>query len=393
MANNATDIYFTAERPKENIKIPLWKLVDGNYQFPKTDNAVHHNGYIFKIEAGSFSKSGDHGPGGEDIYEYQLSIAYSQSMFRCYDCASITQLTTVTSFSDISQAMITDAGLLRITVTAEADMYDIYFSPSDYTRIGAGETYSLGTCSFGELTIGAEFNQKPSYGYIATGDVTKNDSGDIISPFKVTDWANYAASKTSASILAVTRCGYSSNHVSLHRSLGLSHCRIVKLATADEATSMSSAEMQLLDFDFKSNQNGAYLRIKNNNAFDVFIYSIEIWGLWAVKQSTTDKFGGAVMAAKYVENDYSNQKDKVDVTNNYVRNSEQATDVAAYFYEILCKNSFDLDNVDIGPIDYFEIGDQIAVTSNDVSDTTDNYIVVGKTKKKSGTVLQLRKKS
>lgn len=393
MVNNATDIYYSSERPKENIKIPLWKLVDGNYQFPKEDNAIHHNGYIFEIEAGSFVGDLGAGPGGSDIYSYTLPYAYSQSLYRCYRQSTLAQLTNVTSFSGVNQCLITDASVLQICITHLDPMFDVYFSPSDYTRIGHGETWSLGSCSFGELTIGAEYNSKPAYGYIATNDLTKNDLGDIISPYKATDWNDYPFANHSPAVMATMRCAYTSGLVGLYRSMGLSHSRFVKLSTTLEEVSLSQVEMESMEFDFRSNQNGAYLRIKNNNAFDVFIYSIEIWGLWAVRQSTTDKFGGAVMAAKYIENDTTNQQNKVDTTNNYIKNSEQATDVAAYFYEILCKNASDIGNTNIGPIDYYEIGDQLAVTAADLSGTTDNYIVIGKTKSKDGTVLQLRKKS
>jgi hypothetical protein len=80
-----------------------------------------------------------------------------------------------------------------------------------------------------------------------------------------------------------------------YRYSGRNHLCIKKTADGSDLT---DAEWANIDLEFKDFGNSAYIKITNNNAFEVYIYSLELYGLWVLKASEVDSLNGTIRISK-----------------------------------------------------------------------------------------------
>lgn len=401
-------------------KIPLWKLVDANYVLPDKDdeNFVHRNGFIKKLLASGFAKTTSGPP--YDIYTGDagvLSFIYSSLTAALYDfgggSGAVRTYSLVTEFDAAQQFKIV-AGVIQISIATGETLLDMQMSPSDYTRIDAGAQMALGLKTFENVVVGAQYNNDLCIGYIdtATGSLYA-DSGEVVSPFFYDTtytfaqvFGSYARNATrpvyGETRFLIRRIAMTEREVSVLRFRVLSHSCFARLG--DDNGSGTSVDWSiihpldvcvdfsstpLIECEFKSTASGAYILIKNSNTFDIFVHSLEIWGLWGVRQSSTGDYGGAIYHASYNENAPS--KDNViNIENDYIQTQEQAEEVADFYLDIGTKKRIALTNLQCPHARYLEIGDRLKAQLDDIGSQTGIFIVVGKTIKDGMHILHVK---
>ncbi len=387
----------------ENKKIPLWKLVDANYDFGDTDEDVHHNGFLIKLASASWSLVSTP---SYKIYEFSpVTFVYSSLTYALYRNDTLARLTVVTEFTAANQTMFYD-GALRMTIAAGDTVPDYFISPSDFTRIDAGSQMAIGLKTFENVVPGAQYNNNVCIGYMydvsTEGTNLYDDDGEIISPFFYDTtytfaqvFGSYARGATrpvyGESRFLIRRIAMTEREVNTMRSRALSGSCFARMGD-DNGSPIAGgwsivhpldvctdfASVPLIECEFKSTPSGAYLFIKNHNAFDIFVYSMEIWGLWAKKQSETGEWGGAIYHASYDE--HSTTKDNVvTIENPYVATQEQAEEVADYYLDLGTVKKFALSDVECPHARFLEIGDRFKAQIDDLGTQTGIFVVVSKT--------------
>jgi len=406
----------------ESGKVPLWKHVDANYVM-EDESFIHHNGFIFRYDSDSFSLSSST---TIDIYERFVSGSYSSMTFAAYVVPATgspySRLTRVDEITAAGQAKI-ENGTLYVSVAVGAAMPDIDFSPSDYTRIDSGTSFQLGMLAGDNIIEGCSFTSPMCVGYVADEskeDGLYDDEGSVVSPGyedkSVTPSQAYYYSGTSYSVgdaprecsdlfLKKHRICLSERETGRCRYRMLSHLSLVRLGTGAGLggtlpftflhptqivnSTMSWTADRMIEAQFRSTSSGAYLKITNNNPFDVFIFSAEIWGLWVLKQSETGDFGGAIYHASYSEHNKGASKG-ANIDNEFVQTADQAKNVADYFLDLGTRQRHRITGLQTNIARYLEIGDTFHVNMASLSADPVKVLVVGKTIKDNGVYLNVR---
>lgn len=405
----------------ENQIIPLWKHVDSNYYYEEGE--THRNGFLFFYVAGDFTL---HLAGAFDTYKMELLVGYSSLTFAAYAVPSgataYTRLTRTDPITAAGQAMIS-AGYLYVSVASGAPMHGVAFSPSDFTRIDSGSSLRLGMSAGENIVVGASYNNDICVGYFKTSlsDVLYDDNGQIRSPGyedqTLTPTQCYFPSSVyivgadpialGDNFLALRGIVCSERELTQARTRKISSLALVRIGDGsgngpDEFTYLHPYQIvnatmdwdasRMIEVSFKSTTSGAFVEIKNNNAFDVFVSSIEIWGLWGVRQSTTGDFGGAIMHASYSEH-HASSDNGATIENEFVQSLEQAKDVADYYLDIGTNHLMVFENIrtNIGTI--VEIGDKFQINMEEFGEEVTrlvDVVVTGKTIKPDGVYLTAR---
>lgn len=388
-------------------KIPLWKLVDANYELGDStdENFVHHNGFLKVLAASDFTLKT--ATAGYDIYEGSagvLSFVYSSltcALYSFFHDNVVCTYELVTEIDDIYQFKI-ELGIITVSIGHGDTFPDLQMSPSDYTRIDPSGQMLLGLKTFENVVVGAQYNNDLCIGYIDTASGSLyNDSGEIVSPFFYdTDytWAQVFGSYARTdprpvygeSRFLIRRMAMSEREVAIMRSRGISSSCFAKVGYDTGCTPAlwsiihpldvcaDFTSTPLIECEFKSTPSGAYLMVKNHNTFPIFIYNLDIWGLWGVKQSTTGDYGGAIYQASYNENAPS-KDNVVTIENPYITNQDQAKEVADFYLDLGTKKRFALTNAEVPHARYLEIGDRLKIQLDDLGSQTGIFIVTGKT--------------
>lgn len=416
MAGRVRTINSMAQMDTEVGKIPLWKLIDANYVI-QDDDYLHHNGFIFKYEASEFEL---HSSTTIDIYKVSVRGTFSSLTYAAYLIPSVgspyARLSRVDEITAAGQTKI-DLGKLYVSVTLGATLSDVAFSPSDYTRIDAGTSLRLGMMAGDNVVEGCEYSNNICIGYVAdetTTDGLYDDDGAIISPghedrtvsvldayyFMTAPAVNEEPALCSDLFLKKHRICMSEREIGRCRFRMLSHLGLVRLgdqsgnghatrefsylrATQVVNATASWTDPRKIDVEFRSTSSGAYLKITNNNSFDVFIFSAEIWGLWVLKQSETGDFGGAVYHASYSEHN-KDASDVVNIDNEFVQTVDQAKTVADYYLDLGTKQRHKITGINTNLGRFLKIGDIFTVNMAEISASPVKILVLGKSFSEDG---------
>jgi hypothetical protein len=397
-------------------KIPLWKLIDANYVI-QDDDYLHHNGFIFKYESTEFSLTSST---TIDIYEVPVRGTFSSLTYAAYLIPSVgspyVRLSRVEEITAAGQTKI-DMGKLYVSVALGATLSDIAFSPSDYTRIDSGTSLRLGMMAGDNVIEGCEYSNSICIGYMAddaTDGGLYDDDGQIISPghedrtvsvlgayyYLTAPAVNEEPALCSDLFLKKHRICMSEREVGRCRFRMLSHLGLVRLgdqsgnghatrefsylrATQVVNATASWTDPRKIDVEFRSTSSGAYLKITNNNSFDVFIFSAEIWGLWVLKQSETGDFGGAIYHASYSEHN-KGASDGVNIDNEFIQTADQAKNVADYYLELGTKQRHKITGIHTSLGRFLEIGDVFEVNMPEISSSNVKILVIGKSYNEDG---------
>jgi|GEM_PF-5097107 hypothetical protein len=407
----------TTQLDTEVGKIPLWKLIDANYVM-QDDDHLHHNGFMFRYEAAEFTLTSST---TIDIYEVPVRGTFSSLTYAAYFIPSVgAAYVKMSRVDDITAALQTriNMGKLYVSVAVGATLRPVAFSPSDYTRIDAGTSLRLGMMAGDNVVEGCEYSNNVCIGYMAD-DATEgglyDDDGQVISPgyedktvapidayyyLGTVPSVNEEPALCSDLFLKKHRICMSEREVGRCRFRMLSHLGLVRLgdqsgnahATREFSylrasqivnSTMAWADPRKVDVEFRSTSSGAYLKITNNNSFDVFIFSAEIWGLWVLKQSETGDFGGAIYHASYSEHN-KGASDGVNIDNEFIQTADQAKNVADYYLELGTKQRHKITGIHTSLGRFLEIGDIFEVDMPEISSSNVKILVIGKSYTEDG---------
>ena len=432
-------------------KIPLWKLVDANYVYEKEDS-FHHNGILKKIEFTNSTLDsevdGDKPSDSYKVYSAPLNFVYSSMTMAAYkdvpktSNSEIQKLQKVETITAPNQFAV-DGGRIYFSLPSSQER-DIFVSPSDFTRVPANGEWVQGMSGYNTIKEGIKYNNEMCIGYFTNkSESLYDDDGDIISPgfldktktprelFYVESspgvWSMRSSTPDSEfnfrriamnhreleslrdrmlSSVCLARIGnvnggYKTvdrvNDVwqwtSLEPGYELDGCPVSILTPNQIAsatpTSAGGWDSVKIDIEFKSTNSGAYLKIKNNNNFDVFILNMEIWGLWVVRQSESGEFGGAILQSEFVESNIPS-KGTIESDNEFVLTPEQAKDIASIFLDHATTMRHTISEIDIPHARYLEIGDSVDVTIPEICEDPMRFVVVSKSISHNKTTITIK---